>query len=90
MHEAFTESIRKRQVSVQEKLDSAIHNGKRATSLSTKANGTSLVERDGSRLQQSAHLDSGPLAPTGRGNAALLQTGYNGAGMTSQPAACSS
>jgi two-component sensor histidine kinase len=42
MHEAFTESIRKRQVSVQEKLDSAIHNGKRATSLSTKANGTTL------------------------------------------------
>jgi len=27
MHEAFTESIRKRQVSIQEKLDSAIHNG---------------------------------------------------------------
>ena len=27
MHEAFTESIRKRQVSIQEKLDSTIHNG---------------------------------------------------------------
>jgi hypothetical protein len=27
MHEEFTESIRKRQVSIQEKLDSAIHNG---------------------------------------------------------------
>ena len=27
MHEAFTESIRKRQVSIQEKLDSAIHKG---------------------------------------------------------------
>jgi|HubBroStandDraft_6_1064221.scaffolds.fasta_scaffold2364719_1 hypothetical protein len=26
-HEAFTESIRKRQVSIQEKLDSTIHNG---------------------------------------------------------------
>ena len=45
---------------------------------------------DGSGLQQSGHLNSGPLAPTGRRNAALLQTGYNGAGMTSQPAACSS
>ena len=27
MHEDFTESIRKRQVSIQEKLDSTIHNG---------------------------------------------------------------
>jgi hypothetical protein len=27
MHEAFTESIRKRQASIQGKLDSAIHNG---------------------------------------------------------------
>jgi hypothetical protein len=27
MHEAFTEGIRKRQVSIQEKLDSAIRNG---------------------------------------------------------------
>ena len=27
MHEAFTESIRKRQVSIQGKLDSTIHNG---------------------------------------------------------------
>jgi hypothetical protein len=31
------------------------------------------AERDGSRLQQPRHLDSGPLAAARRGNAALLQ-----------------
>jgi len=46
MHEAFTESIRKRQVSIQEKLDSTRHNGATCdlVKYETKRDFTGLIE----------------------------------------------
>jgi hypothetical protein len=46
MHEAFTQCIRKRQVSVQEKLDSARHNGATCDLIKyeTERDITSLIE----------------------------------------------